>query len=170
MQVPFKAGATPTIDPTAWVAPTAVVAGDIVVGAEAGLWFGVVARADVNFIRIGARTNIQDLTMVHCTGGGWGTTIGDEVTIGHSAVLHACTIEDRAFVGMQALVMDECVIETGAMLAAGAMLTPGKRIPAGELWAVRPAKKMRDLSPDALDEFRASAERYVGWMRRYRDA
>ncbi|MEM6490692.1 MAG: gamma carbonic anhydrase family protein [Pseudomonadota bacterium] len=170
MEVRFQDGPTPRIDPTAWVAPNAVIAGDLSVGPETGLWFGVVARADVNFIRIGARTNIQDLTMVHCTGGGWGTTIGDEVTVGHSAVLHACTLEDRSFIGMQALVMDECVVETGAMLAAGALLPPGKRIPAGELWGGRPARKMRDLSPDALDEFRASADRYVGWLKRYRDA
>lgn len=167
---PFIGGAAPRIDPTAWAAPNAVVAGDLEIGPESALWFGVVARADVNAIRIGARTNIQDLTMIHCTGGGRPTLIGDGVTVGHSAVLHACTLADHAFVGMQACVMDGAVVESYAMLAAGALLTAGKRAPTGELWAGRPARKLRDLTAAERAEIDASAERYVGWMRRYRDA
>lgn len=166
---PFHNGAIPRLDPTAWASPTTVLTGALDVGAETGLWFGVVVRADVNAIRIGTRTNIQDLTMIHCTGGGWPTTIGDGVTVGHGAILHACTLSDHSFVGMQACVMDEVEIGAYAMVAAGALVTPGRTVPSGELWAGRPAKKMRDLTAAERADIDASAERYVTLMRRYRD-
>src|SRR5690606_27614238 len=121
-------------------------AGDVTVGAETGIWFGCVLRGDVDRIRIGARTNIQDGTVVHVSHRDGPTVIGDEVTVGHLALLHACTLEDRSFVGMKACVMDGAVVESGAMVAAGALVTPGKRVPSGQLWAGSPARPMRDLT------------------------
>ena len=161
-------GVAPTLDATTFVAPTAVVIGDTVIGAETGIWFGCVVRGDVNEIRIGARTNIQDGTIVHVTGGGNGTYIGDEVTIGHAVMLHACTLEDRAFVGMAATIMDGVVVESNAMVAAGALVTPGKRVLSGQLWAGSPAKYRRDLTPEELADIPNSAERYVRLARTYR--
>ena len=123
-------------------------------------------RADVNRILSGARTNIQDGTVVHCDSdkdgnGGYPTIIGNDVLIGHMAMLHGCTLKDRAFVGLGAIVMDGCVIEGDAMLAAGAMLTPGKTIAHRQLWAGRPAKYMRDLSDEAVTGMRTGVEHYV---------
>ncbi|OSQ42025.1 gamma carbonic anhydrase family protein [Thalassospira sp. MCCC 1A01428] len=160
--------AVPQIADTAFIAPNATLIGDVEIGPETGIWFGCVIRGDVHEIRIGARTNIQDLTMVHVAKGKFGTYIGDDVTIGHSAVIHACTLEDRSFVGMGATVMDGCVIEQGAMLGAGALLSPGKRIPAGELWAGVPARKVRELTQEEIEFFKVSADRYAGLAEEYR--
>lgn len=163
-------GIIPTIAGTAFVAPTATVIGDTQIGADTGIWFQTVVRGDVNFIRIGARTNVQDGTIIHVTGGGDPTLIGDEVTIGHAAVLHACTLEDRAFVGMRACVMDGVVVEREAMVAAGALVTPGKRVPSGQLWAGSPARYMRDLTEAERAGIKASADRYVRFAAEYRTA
>jgi carbonic anhydrase/acetyltransferase-like protein (isoleucine patch superfamily) len=160
-------GVMPTIDETAFIAPNATIIGDVEIGAETGIWFGCVIRGDVHEIRIGSRTNIQDLTMVHVAKGKFGTYIGDDVTIGHSAIIHACTLEDRSFVGMGATVMDGCVIEQGGMLGANALLSPGKRIPAGELWAGVPARKVRDLTQEEIEFFKVSADRYADLAQEY---
>ena len=161
-------GILPTIDPTAWIAPNATITGDVVLGADASVWFNVVIRGDVHEIRIGARTNVQDNTVVHATKDRHGTYIGADVTIGHSAVLHACILEDASFVGMGAIVLDEAVVERHAMLAAGALLTSGKRVPSGELWAGNPAKKLRDLTDGERAAIDASALRYVEYTAGYR--
>jgi carbonic anhydrase/acetyltransferase-like protein (isoleucine patch superfamily) len=151
--IPFG-GKAPRIDPAAFVAPGARLIGDVEIGRDASIWYNVVLRGDVNRIRIGARTNIQDGSVVHVDSprpgheGGHPTLIGEEVLIGHLAMVHGCILHDRSFVGLGAIVMDGCEIESGGMLAAGAMLTPGRRIPAGQLWAGRPAKYVRDLSPE----------------------
>jgi carbonic anhydrase/acetyltransferase-like protein (isoleucine patch superfamily) len=165
--LPWK-GVLPTIDPTAFIAQNATIIGDTVIGAETNIWFGVVIRGDVHEIRIGARTNIQDGTIVHVAEGKFGTYIGDDVTIGHAAIIHACVLGSGSFVGMGACVLDGAVVESGAMVAAGALVTPGKRVPAGELWAGNPAKKLRDLAPADLAGFEASAAKYVGLGRAYR--
>jgi carbonic anhydrase/acetyltransferase-like protein (isoleucine patch superfamily) len=162
-------GVWPEIAGDAFVAPGVFVAGEVTIGSETGIWPGCVLRGDVNFIRIGARTNIQDATVIHVSGKGAPTVIGDEVTIGHHCLIHACTLQDRSFVGMRATVMDNAVVETGAMVAAGALVTPGKRVPAGELWAGSPAKKMRDLSADEIAGFQATIDRYVNHARVYRE-
>lgn len=153
-------GVWPRIAASAWVAPTAVVTGDVVVGDDSSLWFGVVIRGDVHEIRIGKRTNIQDGSIIHATKDRAGTYIGDDVTIGHGAIIHACRLSNACFVGMGAIVLDEAVIEQEAMLAAGGVLTPGKRIPAGELWAGNPARNLRDLKSEERADFYQSARRY----------
>ena len=164
-------GKTPRIDPTAFVAPGARLIGDIEIGPEASIWYNCVLRGDVNAIRIGARTNIQDGSVVHVdsprpgNSAGLPSLIGDEVLIGHLAMVHGCILHDRAFVGLGSIVMDGCEIEGDAMLAAGAMLTPGKRIPAGQLWAGRPAKYVRDLSEAELAGQREGVAHYVGLAR-----
>ncbi len=148
---PF-AGHTPRLAADAFIAPGAQVIGDVEIGAGSSVWYNCVLRGDLNHIRVGAGSNIQDGSIVHVDSGRGGGTgcghpalIGDNVLIGHLAIVHGCTLMDGSFVGMGAVVMDGCVIEPGAMLAAGALLTPGKRIPAGELWCGRPAKLMRML-------------------------
>lgn len=158
---------TPKLDPSVFVADTARVVGNVEIGPRCGIWYGVVVRGDVHEIRIGAETNIQDGTVVHCTRGRWGTYIGKGVTVGHAAVLHGCTIEDGAFIGMQACVMDGAVVESGAMVAAGALVTPGKRVKAGELWAGSPAKMLRPVSPEEAADIPASAQRYANLAAEY---
>jgi carbonic anhydrase/acetyltransferase-like protein (isoleucine patch superfamily) len=160
-------GAAPRVDPSAFVAPGARLIGDVEVGPDASIWYNCVLRGDVNRIRIGARTNIQDGSVVHVDSprpgheAGHPTIIGEEVLIGHLAMVHGCLLHDRAFVGLGAIVMDGCEIESDAMLAAGAMLTPGRRIPAGQLWAGRPAKYVRDLGEAELAGMRAGVAHYV---------
>ena len=141
-------GVAPRIAPDAWVAPDATVIGDVWLGARSTVWFGAIIRGDTNRIRVGDRTNVQDGSVLHVNPGEqWRLEIGNDVTIGHACIIHACTLENGAFVGMGATVLDGAVIEQGAMLAAGALLTPGKRIPRGELWGGAPARKMRDIPP-----------------------
>jgi gamma-carbonic anhydrase len=167
------AGKTPLVDPTVFVAPGARLIGDIEIGPEASIWYNCVLRGDVNAIRIGARTNIQDGSVLHVDSpqpgheAGSPTLIGEEVLIGHLAMVHGCILHDRAFVGLGAIVMDGCEIEGDAMLAAGAMLTPGKRIPAGQLWAGRPAKYVRELSEADIAGMRAGVAHYVELARRH---
>lgn len=138
-------GKSPRVDGSAFIAPGVVLTGDVEIGAESSLWYGCVVRGDVNFIRIGKGVNIQDGTVVHVSRP-YPTLIGDGVSIGHMALIHACTLEDGCFIGMKACVMDGAVVETGAFAAAGALVTPGKRVPAGELWAGSPARFVRKVS------------------------
>lgn len=154
-------GITPTISPNAFIAPGVAVIGDVHIGADTGVWFGCVIRGDVNLIRIGSRTNIQDGTVIHVTRHTGPTHIGSNVTIGHSALLHACTLEDSCFVGMRATIMDGAVVESGGWVAAGALVTPGKRVPAGQVWAGSPAKYFRDLTPEEKAFIPVSAQNYV---------
>ncbi|MDX2112582.1 MAG: gamma carbonic anhydrase family protein [Alphaproteobacteria bacterium] len=160
-------GVSPVISPKAWVAPGAVVVGDVHIGAGTGVWFGCVIRGDVAPVRIGSRTNIQDGTIIHVTRSTGPTTIGSNITIGHAALLHACMLEDDCFVGMRATIMDGAVVESGAMVAAGALVTPGKRIPSGQLWAGNPARYFRDLSPQEKAFIAISAENYYKHIAEY---
>jgi carbonic anhydrase/acetyltransferase-like protein (isoleucine patch superfamily) len=158
--LPFR-GVTPLIDPTAFIAPGCHIIGDVRIGADASIWYNNVIRGDIGQITIGARTNIQDGTIIHVTGGKYDTQIGADCLIGHIAMIHGCKLHDRAFVGMGAIVMDDCEIEPTGMLAAGAMLTPGKRIGSGQMWAGRPAKYVRDLSEEEMAAHRAGVAHYV---------
>ncbi|MDQ7250898.1 gamma carbonic anhydrase family protein [Dongia sedimenti] len=166
-------GITPKIAPDAFVAETAVIIGDVEIGAGASIWYGCVLRGDANSIKIGARTNIQDGTVIHVNheregAAGTRTTIGSDITVGHMALLHACTLEDGSFVGMKACVMDGVVVEGGAMVAAGALVTPGKRVKKGELWAGSPAKLMRPLTEKEIAYLTYSAQHYADLAASYR--
>lgn len=160
MIIPYK-GIEPKIGKDVFIAENAAVTGDIEIGDESNIWFNVSMRGDVHEIRIGKRTNIQDNCVVHVTRNVSGTYIGDEVTIGHGAIIHACTIGNQAFIGMGAIILDEAIIEDRAMVAAGALVTPGKRVPTGQLWGGSPARYMRDLTQEELDFFPVSADNYV---------
>jgi carbonic anhydrase/acetyltransferase-like protein (isoleucine patch superfamily) len=161
-------GKSPIIHDSAFIADTAVVIGDVEIGADSSIWFGTVVRGDVNVVRIGARTNIQDGVVIHVASRGQGTFIGDDITIGHMALLHACTLESGCFVGMKACLMDGAYVESGAMVAAGALVTPEKRVRRGELWAGTPARPMRDLTAEEIEFFPRSAAQYVGLAATYR--
>jgi carbonic anhydrase/acetyltransferase-like protein (isoleucine patch superfamily) len=165
--LPYQ-GIMPTIHPDAFIAPGAVVVGDVHIGKESNVWFGCVIRGDVNTIRIGERTNIQDGTVIHVTSKTGPTKIGSGITIGHSVLLHACTLEDGCFVGMHATVMDGAVVETGGMVAAGALVTYNKRIATGQLWAGNPAKYFRDLKQEEQEFIPISAQNYVTLAKAYR--
>jgi carbonic anhydrase/acetyltransferase-like protein (isoleucine patch superfamily) len=167
--LPYR-GRLPEIAADVWLAPTASVIGDVQIGTQSSVWFGCVIRGDVEQIRIGARTNIQDRTVIHVTRDRFSTAIGDEVTIGHAAIVHGCTLHDRAFVGMAATVMDGATIESDAMLAAGALLPPGRRVPSGELWAGTPARRVRELRPDELEAHAEQNRLYVELGLEYREA
>ncbi|MRR33430.1 gamma carbonic anhydrase family protein [bacterium] len=170
---PFK-GIMPSIDPEAFVAETAVIIGDVEIGRGSGIWYNTVIRGDVNFIRIGSNSNIQDLSMLHVThkkdadDPGAPLIIGDNVTIAHSVTLHGCTIENGAFVGMQAVVMDKAVVGEEALVGARALVTEGTVIPPRTLWLGAPARYQRDLSPQELERIRKSAANYVRYAEDYR--
>ena len=176
MILPFR-GITPKIHEDAFIAETAVIIGDVEIGAGSSVWYGCVLRGDVNRIRVGSGTNLQDGTIVHVnhdragdyreTGGGMPTAIGDNVTVGHQALIHACTVESGAFIGMAAVIMDGAVVEGPAMVAAGALVTPGKRVGARQLWGGRPAKPMRALTEDELAGLPYLSEHYQGTAASY---
>lgn len=163
-------GVAPRIDPEAWIAPNATVIGDVEIGPGSSLWFGTILRGDVHAIRVGRGTNIQDGSVVHVTTRRFETVIGDDVLIGHMAMIHGCRIESGAFVGMKACIMDGAVVEGGAMIAAGALVAPGKRVPAGEVWAGTPARFLRHVSAEEQAYLRAAPGRYAALAAEYRAA
>ena len=164
---PFKTH-TPVVDPSAYVDQSAQVIGDVEIGAESSVWMNVVIRGDVNRIRIGRRSNIQDLTMVHVMRDTHPTIIGDEVTVGHSAVIHGTTIEDRVLVGMAALLLNGVHIGHDSVVAAGTLLTEGTRIPPRSLVMGRPGKVRRELTDEEVAEIRWYADNYVAYRLDYR--
>ena len=161
-------GKAPRIDADAWVADDATVTGDVTLGPGASLWFGVVVRGDVNHVTIGARTNVQDLSVVHVTGGTHPTAIGEDVTVGHRAVLHGCTVHDRCLVGIGAIVLDGAEVGPDAMVGAGALVPPGMKVPPRTLVMGTPAKVKRPLTDAEVAHLRESAARYVEYAQRYR--
>ncbi len=166
-------GTAPKIDPTAFIAETAVIVGDVEIGAQSSIWYNVVARGDVNFIRIGARTNIQDLSMLHVThrknedDPGASLVIGDDVTVGHSVTLHGCTIGNGAFIGMQSIVMDKSVIGEGALVGARSLVTERTVIPPYTLWVGTPAKFKRELTSEEIAWLQKSPQNYVKYALQY---
>jgi carbonic anhydrase/acetyltransferase-like protein (isoleucine patch superfamily) len=160
-------GNTPVVDASAYVDVSAQVIGDVQIGPESSVWMNVVIRGDVNSIRIGGRTNIQDLTMVHVNKDTHPTAIGNEVTIGHSAVIHGCTIEDRVLVGMGAILLNGVHVEHDSVIAAGTLVTEGTRIPARSLVMGRPGKVKRQLTNDEVVEIRWYSDVYVQYRLDY---
>ena len=164
---PYR-GILPTLGERVYVDPAATCIGDVVLGDDVSLWPGTVVRGDVNFIRIGARTNVQDGTVIHVSHdgphaklGGFATQIGADVTIGHKAIIHACRIEDAVLVGMGAMLLDGVVVRKHAFVGAGALVTPGKEVGPGELWLGNPARKARMLTDAEIEALYYSAAHYV---------
>jgi carbonic anhydrase/acetyltransferase-like protein (isoleucine patch superfamily) len=158
----------PAVDPTAFVVDTAVVIGDVTIGPEASLWFHAVVRGDVERVRIGARTNIQDNATVHVTRGRWPTSVGEGVTVGHAAVLHGCAVGDHCLIGIGAIILDGAAVEDECLVGAGSLLTPGTRIPPRSLVLGSPARRVRELSADEVARLHASAAGYLEHAHRYR--
>lgn len=160
-------GTFPTTGEAVFIAPGATVIGGVELGDHSSVWYNSVLRGDVCPITVGARTNIQDLSVIHVTSGRHPTVIGDEVTVGHRAIIHGCQIEDRCLIGMGAIVLDGAVIEEGSLIAAGALIPPGMRVPSGSLVMGSPGRVKRELSDGERDEIVASAHHYVELARRH---
>lgn len=159
----------PVLGDRVFVAPSATVVGDVVIGAESSVWFGTVVRGDVYPIRIGARTNVQDNAVVHVTADKAATSIGDDVTIGHLALVHGCTIGHACLIGMGSIILDGAVVEDEAFVAAGALVSPRMRVPSRSLVIGRPAKVLKRLGEADLAEIRASAAHYVSNAKSFLD-
>ena len=168
---------TPRIGEHSWIAPSADVIGDVEIGDECSIWFGAIVRGDVHFIKIGDRTNIQDLSMVHVThykkhrkiGDGNPTIIGNDVTVGHRVMLHGCTIEDACLIGMSATILDGAVIGKESIVGAGSLVTKNKVFPPRSLIMGSPAKVVRELTDEEVKELYASAARYVKFKNDYKE-
>ncbi len=165
--VPYR-GSLPRLASDAFAAPGATLIGDVEVGAQASVWFGCVVRGDVAPVRIGARTNLQDGSIIHVSRSGLATLIGVEVTIGHGCIVHACTLEDRAFVGMGTVILDGAVVASEGMLGAGSLLSPGKRVGSRELWLGRPARFVRAVSDEERAVLDEQNRHYVELAAEYR--
>lgn len=164
----------PEIDATAFIDDSAVVTGNVVIGADSSVWPQVSIRGDIHAIRIGARSNIQDGCVLHVTHdsefapGGFSLTVGDDVTVGHNVTLHACVVEDLCLIGMGSVVLDGAVVRAGAMVGAGSLVPPGKVLEGGYLWLGNPARRARPLSEREKDFLRYSARHYVELKERHR--
>ncbi len=160
----------PIIGKDTFIAETAVIIGNVEMGEECSIWYNAVLRGDVNGIRLGNRVNIQDNAMVHCTYEKYPITLGNNVSVGHNAIVHGCTIHDNVLIGMGAIVMDNCVVESYALVAAGAVVTQGTHIKEGELWAGVPAKKVKDVPQHLREgEIERIAKNYVKYSSWYKD-
>jgi len=164
---PYK-GIYPSIAEDAFIAEDAVIIGDVVIASGVSIWYGCILRGDVNHIRVGAGTNIQDGSTVHVSRYEGPTIIGAGVTVGHDVTLHACILEDHSFVGMGAIILDGARICTHGMLAAGGLLAPRKSIPARELWGGTPAKLMRNMTDEEIDYIYTSQRNYVELGKSYK--
>lgn len=158
-------GVKPQLGRNVWIAPNATIIGDVVIGEGSSVWFGAVIRGDVFPIRIGARTNIQDNAVVHVTNGRAATSIGDDVTVGHSAIIHGCTVGSRCLVGMGSIVLDNAVIEDECFIAAGSLVPPGARVVSRSMAIGRPVKRVRALEEADLHEITAASALYVQYAR-----
>ncbi len=160
-------GKTPELGENCWLADTATVIGDVIMGFDCTVWFNAVVRGDVNRITIGNRTNIQDGAVIHCTYQKFSTSIGSMVSIAHNAIVHGCTVEDRVLIGMGAIIMDGAVVGTGSIVAAGAIVTQHTIIPPNTIYAGNPARFLKVVSPEQAEIFDRTANNYVtyaGWF------
>lgn len=158
---------TPTFNDSNFIAPSADIIGDVTLGDESSVWFNTTIRGDVNFIEIGARSNVQDNCCIHVTNQTGPTIIGNEVTIGHGAIIHGCTIKDRVLIGMNAVVLDKAVIEEDVIIAAGSLVAPGKVMPSGYLCMGSPCKPVRKLSDEEITSIRQYSTNYIKYSRVY---
>ena len=157
----------PELAETAWVAEDAQVIGDVTLGADASIWFGCVLRGDLHYIRIGARTNVQDLTVIHVNEGKNPTILEEEVTVGHRAILHGCHVRQGSLVGMGAILLEDVVVEEQALVAAGSVVSPGTVVPARTLVRGAPARVVRELTLDEISAFRRNVGSYVALKDEY---
>ena len=165
---------TPQFGTDCFIAPNATIAGDVVMGNECSIWFNAVLRGDVNSIKMGNKVNVQDGAVIHCTYQKNPTNIGNNVSIGHNALVHGCTIHDNVLIGMGSIVMDRCIIHSNSIVAAGAVLTEGTVVEEGSIYAGVPAKKIKDISKDLIHgEINRIADNYIkysSWFENYNDA
>jgi len=160
-------GKHPQLDDSVFFVQSAEIIGDVVIGPQSSVWFNVVVRGDVNHIRIGSRTNVQDGTVIHVDHARYPTVIGDDVTIGHNVTLHGCTIGNRCLIGMGAVVMDGATLGDDTMIAAGALVAPGTVVPPGTLFMGAPARLKRQLTEKELEHLKKSAQNYISYAADY---
>ncbi len=162
-------GKSPVYGKDCWFADNATIVGDVEMGDECSIWFNTVIRGDVHFIKMGNRVNVQDGAVIHCTYQKSPTTIGNNVSIGHNAIVHGCTIHDNVLIGMGAIVMDDCIIEEGSIIGAGAVVTQGTHVKSGSLYAGVPAKRLGDVREDLrtgeIQRIAANYVKYSGWFK-----
>ncbi|MEJ8598769.1 gamma carbonic anhydrase family protein [Riemerella anatipestifer] len=163
-------GKTPQIGENTFLAETATIIGDVIMGEECSVWYNAVIRGDVHYIKMGNRVNVQDNAMLHCTYEKYPLVIGNNVSIGHNAIVHGCTLHDNVLIGMGAIVMDNCVVESNSIVGAGSVVTQGTHIKSGEVWGGIPARKIKDMSPELLEgEVNRIANSYVKYSSWYKD-
>lgn len=162
-------GNKPKIGDNSFLAETAVIIGNVEMGKDCSVWYNAVIRGDVNFIKIGNKVNIQDNVMLHCTFEKFPLIIGNNVSIGHNAIVHGCTLKDNVLIGMGAIVMDDCLIEENSIIGAGSVVTQGTKVKSGEVWAGSPARKLKDISQELLEgEVERIANNYVKYSSWYK--
>ena len=162
---------SPQFGTSCFVAPNATIVGDVTMGNDCSIWFNAVVRGDVNFIKIGNKVNIQDGVVIHCTYQKNGTTIGNNVSLGHNAIVHGCTIHDNVLVGMGAIVMDRCIVHSNAIIAAGSVVLEGTIVEAGTIYAGIPAKKVKDISQEKIHgEIDRIANNYLHYSTWFKDS
>lgn len=163
-------GKTPQIGDNAFLAETATIIGDVVMGRDCSIWYNAVIRGDVNFIKMGDKVNVQDNAMLHCTFEKFPLVIGNNVSIGHNAIVHGCVIKDNVLIGMGSIVMDDCLVEENSIVGAGSVVTQGTHIKSGEVWGGVPARKIKDISSALLEgEVNRIADNYVKYSSWYKD-
>lgn len=163
-------GKTPQIGGNTFLAETATVIGDVAMGKDCSIWYNAVIRGDVHYIKMGDKVNVQDNAMLHCTYEKFPLNIGNNVSIGHNAIVHGCTIQDNVLIGMGAIVMDDCLVESNSIVGAGSVVTQGTHIKSGEIWGGIPAKKIKDISSELLEgEVNRIANNYVKYSSWYKE-
>jgi carbonic anhydrase/acetyltransferase-like protein (isoleucine patch superfamily) len=162
-------GKSPIIPKDCFIAENAVIVGDVVMGSECSVWFHAVIRGDVHYIKMGSKVNVQDGAVIHATYQTSPTNIGNNVSIGHNAIVHGCTIHDNVLIGMGSIIMDDCVVESNSIIAAGAVVTKNTRVEAGSIYAGIPAKKVKDISEELIhgeiDRIANNYVKYSGWFK-----
>lgn len=162
-------GKEPQFGSNCYIAENATIVGDVVMGNECSVWFNAVIRGDVHYIKIGNRVNVQDGAVIHCTYQKYPTNIGNNVSIGHNAIVHGCTVHDNVLIGMGSIVMDDCVVESNSIIAAGAVVLQGTKVESGSIYAGVPAKKVKDVSPEVtkgeIERIANNYVKYASWFK-----